>query len=115
VITVILALQPLFTPLLLLIPLVQIPAGYGIALLVGCVMYKMQGGGRAVAITITENSTLVVVAGIIAGVVGIVPLVGYGLTMILTGSHILCLVVEASLSFLIAIIANRFVSRLLKD
>ncbi len=114
-IIIILALQPLFTPPLLLIPIAQIPAGYALAILVGGVMYKLQGGGRAVAITITGNSKLVFVAGIIAALVGIVPLVGYGVTMILTGSHIFCLSVQAGLAFLIAIIANRFVSRLLKD
>ncbi|MDF1541284.1 MAG: hypothetical protein P1Q69_20470 [Candidatus Thorarchaeota archaeon] len=115
IVTVILALQPLFTPHLLLIPLVSIPTGYAIALLVGGVIYKIQGGGRAVAITITGNSSLVIIAGIVASVVGIVPLVGYGLIMILTGSHILCLLVEASLAILLAMIVNRYVSLLLKD
>ncbi len=113
--SVLLYLQPLFTPLLLLIPLVQIPAGYAISLLVGGVVYSKRGGGRAVAISITSDSSLVFFAGAVAGIVGIIPLVGYGLAMLLTGSHILCLVVQATTAVLLALIANRVVNRFLKD
>jgi hypothetical protein len=114
-ISVILGLQPLFTPLLLLIPLVQIPAGYAIAALVGGVIYKIQGGGRAVAITFTGNTALVFVSGIVAGVIGLIPLIGYGVTMILTGFHVLCLTVQLLLGIMISLLVRRYVSRLLKD
>ena len=114
-ITIIVALQPLFSPVLLLIPLAQLPAGYYIPTIVGGVLYKYQGGGRAVAISITGNTGLVMLSAAIVGAVGIVPLVGYGLTMILTGNHILCLLVQVSIAVLLAIVSNRYVSRLLKD
>ena len=114
-ISIILALQPLFTPLLLLIPLAQIPAGYAIAVLVGGVVYKIQGGGRAVAITFTGNTATVFVAGIVAGIIGLLPLIGYGITMLLTGMHVLCLTVQLVAGIISALLVNRFVSRLLKD
>jgi hypothetical protein len=112
---VLLALQPLITPLIILIPIVQVPAGYALSLMVGGVVYKLQGGGRAVAISFTGNSSLVIISGIVAFVIGIIPLVGYGLTMILTGDHIFCLVIQLLLSVLLAVFADRSVSRLLKD
>lgn len=114
-ITIILALQQLITPLVLLIPVAQVPAGYGIATLSGGVIYNLQGGGRAVAISFTGNTSLVFIAGIVGGLLGIIPLVGYGLVMILTGMHILCLLVQGGLSLLVALFCNRYVTRLLKD
>lgn len=112
---VLIALQPLFTPLLILIPLAQIPAGYAIALLVGGFTYWKRGGGRVVAINMTSDTAMVMLSGAIAGAVGIIPLVAYGLTMLLTGMHIICLSVQFIVAILLAVIAYRLVERMLKD
>ncbi len=112
---VIIATQPLFTPLLILIPLAQIPVGYAIALLVGGFAYWKRGGGRAVTVSMTSDTAMVMISGALAGLIGMVPLVGYGLTMILTGWHILCLSIQFVVALLLAAIAHRYVNRMLKD
>ncbi|MFW9907613.1 MAG: hypothetical protein ACFFEF_03485 [Candidatus Thorarchaeota archaeon] len=112
---VLIALQPLFTPLLIFIPLAQIPAGYALSLLVGGAIYWKRGGGRAVAISFTSDSSMVMIAGAIAGIIGIIPLLAYGITMLLTGWHALCLATQFLSALALAGIAHRTVNRILKD
>ena len=79
------------SPWILLMPFIQIPCGYVLGMTVGAAVFKFRGGGRAVAVNVTNDQLIGVIAGAVAAGVGIVPLVGYGLAMIMTGSHIISL------------------------
>ena len=114
-ITIVLGLHPVVTPLILVIPLVQIPAGYAIAMSVGSTIYRVRGGGRAVAVNLAADQLMGLLAGVIAALVGIIPLVGYGIVMIATGSHILSLLTQLALATLEAMLAYRLVPMILKD
>ncbi len=113
--TITLSLHSVITPLILIIPLVQIPAGYAIAMSVGSAIYHVRGGGRVVAINLAADQAMGLLAGVIAALIGIIPLVGYGLVMIETGSHILSLLMQLALATLEAMLAHRLVPMILKD
>ncbi|MHA2386733.1 MAG: hypothetical protein ACXAEE_11045, partial [Candidatus Thorarchaeota archaeon] len=98
-----------------LIPLVQIPCGYTVSIAVGAVTYWKRGGGRAVSISVVADSKMSFVAAIIGAVVGIVPLVGYGIVMILTGNHIMSLATQFMVMILELILIRSQVPKLLKD
>ena len=114
-ITIVLGLHPVVTPLILVIPLVQIPAGYAIAMFVGSTIYRVRGGGRAVAVNLAADQAMGLLAGVIAALVGIIPLVGYGIVMMATGAHILSLLTQLALATLEALLAYRLVPMMLKD
>ncbi len=113
--TIVLSLHPVVTPLILVIPLVQIPAGYAIAMFVGSTIYRVRGGGRAVAVNLAADQAMGLLAGVIAALVGIIPLVGYGIVMMATGAHILSLLTQLALATLEALLAYRLVPMMLKD
>ncbi len=113
--TITLGLHSVITPLILIIPLVQIPTGYAIAMSVGSAIYRVRGGGRVVAINLAADQAIGLLAGVIAALIGIIPLVGYGLVMIETGSHILSLLMQLALATLEAMLAYRLVPMILKD
>ena len=113
--TITLGLHSVITPLILIIPLVQIPAGYAIAMSVGSAIYRVRGGGRVVAINLAADQAIGLLAGVIAALIGIIPLVGYGLVMIETGSHILSLLTQLALATLEAMLAYRLVPMMLRD
>lgn len=103
------------SPLILLMPIVQMPCGYAIGMVVGGTVFKKRGDGRAVAINVTSDQAMGFFSAFIGAIVGIVPLIGYGLAMILTGSHIISLVCQGSLVLLSVFGAWKFIPRLLKD
>lgn len=108
-------LQPPISPWILLMPLIQIPCGYVIGMSVGATVFKVRGGGRAVAVNVTSDQAVGILAGIVASLTGIVPLVAYGLAMIATGSYIISLGAQG-LSLLVMVLIARFqVPKLLKD
>ena len=114
-IDIIIAFQTLTTPLLVLIPLAQIPTGYSIPLAVGGFVYKTRGAGHAVAINITAEPGVALAAAFLGSIVGIVPLVAYGLTVILTGSHVVSLAAQVGVALTEAGIIARIVPRALND
>lgn len=100
---------------ILLIPIIQIPCGYVLGMTVGAAVFKMRGGGRAVAVNVTNDQVMGFVAGAIAAGVGIAPLVAYGLLMILSGTHIISLTAQGFVIILLVLLARFQVPKLLKD
>ncbi|MFW9967739.1 MAG: hypothetical protein ACFFEA_11360, partial [Candidatus Thorarchaeota archaeon] len=114
-ISVLLSLFPLRSPLIPLIPLVQIPCGYTVALAVGAFTYWKRGGGRAVSISVVADSGMTFLAAIMGALIGIVPLVGYGAVMILTGNHIISLATQVLVMIIELVLVRSQVPKLLKD
>lgn len=103
------------SPWILLMPIIQIPCGYVLGMTVGAAVFKIRGGGRAVAVNVTNDQAIGFVAGAVAAGIGIIPLVGYGLVMIMTGSHIASLIVNGLIVLLLVFITRFQVPKLLKD
>jgi len=103
------------SPLILLMPIIQMPCGYVLGMTVGAAVFKVRGGGRAVAVNVTNDQAIGIVAGAVAAGMGIVPLVGYGLAMIMTGSHIISLSAQVLAMLILVILARFQVPKLLKD
>ncbi len=103
------------TPLLLLIPIIQIPVGYFVGMAVGATVFRMRGGGRAVAINVTSDQAMGLISAAVGAIAGLVPLVGYGFAMIATGSQAISLVSQGILVITTVIIARNYIPRLLKD
>jgi len=68
-----------------------------------------------VAVNLAADQLMGLLAGVIAAIVGIIPLVGYGIVMIASGAHILSLLTQLALATLEAMLAYRLVPRILKD
>ncbi len=112
---IIFLLQPPISPWILLMPLIQIPCGYVLGMTVGATVFKVRGGGRAVAVNVTSDQAVGLLAGVVAALAGIVPLVGYGLAMIATGSHIISLGSQGATLLVMMLFARFQVPKLLKD
>lgn len=115
IISLLLSLFPLTSPWIVLIPLIQIPCGYTISMAVGTVTYWKRGGGRAVSINVVVDSGMGFLAAFTGAVVGIVPLVAYGITMILTGQHVVCLTAQLLVMVLELLLVRRVAAKKLKD
>ncbi len=115
VVSILLSMFPLTSPLIPLIPLVQIPCGYTISIAVGAFTYWKRGGGRAVSISVVSDSRMTFLAAIIGALVGIVPLAGYGVAMILTGNHVISLTTQFALMVAELILIRSQFPKLLKD
>ncbi|MHA2058305.1 MAG: hypothetical protein ACXACG_09280 [Candidatus Thorarchaeota archaeon] len=103
------------TPLVLLIPVIQMPMGYAIGMSVGGAVFKVRGGGRAVAVNVTSDQAMGFFSGFMGAIVGIVPLLGFGIVMYFTGSQIISLGVQALFVFTMVVVSRMFIPRLLKD
>ncbi len=103
------------TPLVLLIPLVQMPMGYVIGMSVGGAVFKVRGGGRAVAVNVTSDQAMGFFSAFMGAIVGIVPLLGFGLTIYLTGSQIISLAMQGLLVLVMVVTSRIFIPKLLKD
>ncbi|TFH04239.1 MAG: hypothetical protein E4H14_15200 [Candidatus Thorarchaeota archaeon] len=101
--------------LILLMPIIQIPCGYVLGMTVGAAVFKIRGGGRAVAVNVTNDQAIGIIAGAVAAGVGIVPLVSYGLAMLATGSHIISLMAPGLVLLLMLLVARFQIPKLLKD
>ncbi len=110
-----LSMFPLTSPLIPLIPLIQIPCGYTISIAVGAFTYWKRGGGRAVSISVVADTGMTFLAAVIGALVGFVPLVGYGVAMILTGNHIVSLATQSAIMVMELILVQSQVPKLLKD
>jgi hypothetical protein len=109
------AFYPLISPIVLLIPFIQIPCGYAIALAVGGGIYKTKGQGRAVSINIMFEPSMAFFAAGVAGIVGIIPLVGYGITMLATGNHIASVIAQLIIAILELFVVTKQIPKLLRN
>jgi predicted permease len=103
------------TPLVLLIPIIQIPMGYAIGMMVGGAVFKVRGGGRAVSVNVTSDQAMGFFSAFVGAIVGLVPLLGFGLAMIVTGSQIISLSVQGVLVLTMVVLSRMIVPKLLKD
>ncbi|MFX1606132.1 MAG: hypothetical protein ACFFDD_09505 [Promethearchaeota archaeon] len=103
------------TLLVLLIPIIQIPCGYVVGMAVGATIYRIRGGGRAVAVNVTADQAMGLLSAAVGALVGIAPLVAFGITMLLTGSQVISLLGQAILVTVAVVGVSRFVPKLLKD
>jgi predicted permease len=103
------------TPLVLLIPVIQMPMGYVIGMSVGGAVFKVRGGGRAVAVNVTSDQAMGIFSAFMGAIVGIVPLLGFGLAMYLTGSQIISLGLQGLFVIAMVLASWRFIPKLLKD
>jgi len=111
-------LLPLFnpiTPLVALIPIIAIPLGYAVPMSVGAAVYRYKGDGRAVAINLTSDQKVGMLAGFVGAVVGLGPLVCFGISMLLTGSQVYSLIAQILCTLALVITAHYQIPKLLKD
>ena len=114
-ITIILAMFNPVTPLVLLIPIIALPLGFAVPMMVGASIYLYRGGGRVVAINMGVDQKMALIAGLVGAVVGLIPLLCFGITMIYTGSQILSLSAQLAVVLIMAMLAQFQIPRLLKD
>jgi predicted permease len=103
------------TPLLLLVPVIQLPCGYVIGMAVGAVIFRIRGGGRAVAVNVTSDQAMGLISAATGAIVGIAPLISYGLAMLATGSQIISLAGQSIVVLMLVFLAWKYIPRLLKD
>ena len=103
------------TLLILLIPIIQIPCGYIIGMVVGATIFRVRGGGRAVAINVASDQAMGLLSGAVGALVGIAPLVAYGAVMLLTGLQIASLLSQAIIVTILAAVVWKYIPKLLKD
>ena len=103
------------TVFLLLIPVIQIPFGIAISLLTGAFIFKTKGGGRSIAVNLTQNTGTSLITVIVSGLIGSIPLVAYSAVFLLSTNHILSLGMQLLISLLVIILATRLAPRMLKD
>jgi hypothetical protein len=115
VVFVSLLLGNLISPYLLLIPLFQIPCAYSVGAAVGGTIYKVRGGGRVTAVNLVGDQAMSLLALVVSGIVGLLPLLGYGVTLLITGDHLLSVLVQLSISLGEAILLRITLPRILKD
>ncbi|TFG13839.1 hypothetical protein EU537_05105 [Candidatus Thorarchaeota archaeon] len=102
-----------FSPFAIFIPIIQIPLGYGLALVVGGVLFRVVGGGRTVAVNPVNNQKATVIALFIALVVGTIPLLGLALGLFLTNGILVGLGFQGVLVAVEILLARTMVPRML--
>ncbi len=112
---VIILFNTLTTPFLLLIPLFQIPCSYSIGAAIGGTIYLVRGGGRVTAVNLVGDQAMSFLALIVSCIVGLSPLLGYALTLLNTGDHLLSVIVQLSISFGVAAFLRLSLPHILKD
>ncbi|MFX1482426.1 MAG: hypothetical protein ACFFCP_04470 [Promethearchaeota archaeon] len=112
---VVILLNSPITLLVCLIPMIQIPCGYAIGMIVGGAIFKVRGGGRAVAVNVTSDQAMGFFAAAIGCLVGIAPLLGYGLVMLASGSQLFSLATQSIIVLGLTVLARGLVPKLLKD
>jgi hypothetical protein len=112
---IIFAIQPPINSLILLMPIIQIPVGYSIGTGLGAALFRWRGGGRAVSVNVTSDQAAGLFAGALGALLGIMPLVAYGLAMIFTGSHLVSIASQAIVVVTEALLINILTPRVLKD
>lgn len=108
------ALASPITPLLVLLPVIELPCAYSIGYLVGAAVYRMRGGGRVVAINIAGDQAVVFLSMALTAAIGCAPLGAYALTLLATGNHIIALGFQLVVALLEVLVARRVSPRMLK-
>lgn len=114
-VAILLSLFNPITPLVILIPILAIPLGYVVPMSVGAAMYRYRGDGRAVAINMASDQRMALIAGFVGAVIGLGPLLCFGITMLFTGSQIFSLSAQLFGTLALVIVAHTQIPRLLKD
>ncbi|MFW9961465.1 MAG: hypothetical protein ACFFDV_10620 [Candidatus Thorarchaeota archaeon] len=114
-VAILLSLFNPITPLVILIPILAIPLGYVVPMSVGAAMYRYRGDGRAVAINMASDQRMALIAGFVGAVIGLGPLLCFGITMLFTGSQIFSLSAQLVGTLALVIVAHTQIPRLLKD
>jgi len=104
-----------FSPFAVLIPIIQIPLGYGLALMVGGVLFRVVGGGRTVAVNPVNNQKATLIALFVALVIGVIPLLGFLFGLFLTNQILIGLGFQLVLVTAELIFARSVVPRLLTN
>ncbi|MFW9944538.1 MAG: hypothetical protein ACFFB7_06025, partial [Candidatus Sifarchaeia archaeon] len=86
-----------------------------ISIAVGAFTYWKRGGGRAVSISVVADTGMTFLAAVIGALVGLVPLIGYGAAMILTGNHVVSLATQFAVMVIELILVQSQVPKVLKD
>lgn len=115
VVFVILLINNLTSPYLLFIPLFQMPCAYSIGASIGGTIYKVRGGGRVTAVNLVGDQAMSFLALIVSGIVGLSPLLGYGLALLSTGNHLLSILTQLSISLGEVIVLRLTLPRILRD
>ena len=105
----------LISPFLLFIPLFQLPCAYSIGAAVGGTIYKFRGGGRVTAVNLVGDQAMTFLALIVSAIVGLLPLLGYGIILLQTGNHLWSILGQLSIALLEALLIRITLSRILKD
>ncbi len=104
-----------FTPFAILIPVIQVPLGYGLALIVGGILFRIVGGGRTVAVNPVNNQKATLIAIMVASAVGLIPLLGLLLGIFLTSQIVVGLGIQGVLVVVELFFARSAVPRLLTN
>ncbi len=115
IVFVVLLGRPLISSFLLFIPLFQIPCVYSITYSVGTLIYMIRSGGHAISININGDQLLSVLGFLISAVLGILPLMGYTISLITTDSHLVSVVVQLSIVILEVLLVRAIMQHILKD
>ncbi len=109
------ALSNPITPLILLVPIFQIPVLYAVGIMIGTFVYRVRGGGRVVAVNIAGDQIIVFGAMAVSALMNAIPLGGYALMILMTQSHVLALLLQISLAMLESILVNKLAFKMLKN
>ena len=115
IVFVLLIFSRLISPFLLFIPLFQLPCAYSIGGAVGGVIYRTRGGGRVTSVNLVGDQAVSFIALIVSATVGFLPLFGYSVALILTGSHLLSILSQLSISLLEMVLLLLAIPRVLRD
>ena len=100
VITILLVINPIIVPLLIAMPICQVPCGYAFAMTIGGTIYLRKGGGNVVALNLASEQGLVILSVALGAIVGILPLIGYSVALVSTGYHLIGVSVQLAVSIL---------------
>ncbi len=115
IVFIILLVSPLISSYILFMPLFQIPCAYSIPAAVGTLVYVIRGGGRAVSVNLVGDQLMTFLGFLISAIVGLLPLIGYVVSLLTTGSHLVSVLVQLSIAILEALLIRIVMLRFLKD
>ncbi|MFW9805495.1 MAG: hypothetical protein ACFFFK_02040 [Candidatus Thorarchaeota archaeon] len=115
IVFVLLLSSRLISPLLLFIPLFQLPCAYSIGGAVGGAIYRIRGDGRVTSVNLVGDQAASFIALIVSAMVGLLPLIGYSVILLQTGSHLLSILSQLSISLLEMVLLLIGLPRILRN
>ncbi len=103
------------TPLLLWLPILQIPMGYAMATMTIVGVFRTKGRGRAVAVSLGSDTPTLLLGIVLSGVIGTAPLIVYGVLLVQYGTHIVALLGQGIATLLLCAFSFWSGPRFLKD